>query len=144
MSAERVVKPISGWLALPMVWLMYVASPALFWWAFAGGESTADGGYAPIWWAFVAAIVILLLAITATVGFYTLQPNEARVLILFGGILVYAAAHIAIGMANGVRPTPEVRQGHDLLSILAGIALYGLMAQIHGAVIGVPVFSITP
>jgi uncharacterized membrane protein len=65
-------------------------------------------------------------------------------LILFGGMLVYAAAHIAIGMANGVRPTPEVRQGHDLLSILAGIALYGVMAQIHGAVIGVPVFSITP
>ena len=25
-----------------------------------------------------------------------------------------------------------------------GIALYGVMAQIHGAVIGVPVFSITP
>jgi regulator of protease activity HflC (stomatin/prohibitin superfamily) len=85
MSAERVVKPISGWLVLPLVLLMYVASPVLLWWAFAGGESTSDGGFAPIWWAFAAAIVILLLAITLTVGFYTLQPNEARVLILFGG-----------------------------------------------------------
>ena len=63
-------------------------------------------------------------------------------LILFGGILIYAIAHIVIGLANDVRPTPEVRHGHDLLSILAGIALYGVMAQIHGAVIGAPVFSI--
>lgn len=47
MSAERVVEPISGWLVLPPVLLMYAVSPALLWWAFAGGESTADGGYSP-------------------------------------------------------------------------------------------------
>jgi regulator of protease activity HflC (stomatin/prohibitin superfamily) len=84
MSAERVVKPISGWLALPVVLLMYAAGAALLWRAFAGGESTPAGDFSPIWWAFTAALVILLLAITGTVGFYTLQPNEARVLILFG------------------------------------------------------------
>jgi len=45
MSAERVVRPISGWLALPLVLLMYVAGAGLLWWSFAEGEATADGGY---------------------------------------------------------------------------------------------------
>lgn len=62
--------------------------------------------------------------------------------ILFGGFLIYAVAHFALGVANDVRPTPEVRSGHDLLSIVIGVALYGVMAQLHGALIGVPVFQI--
>lgn len=64
-------------------------------------------------------------------------------LILFGGFLVYAVAHIAIGIANGVRPSPEVRGGHDLVSIVIGIALYSGMIQMHGMLIGVPVFDIS-
>lgn len=65
-------------------------------------------------------------------------------LILFGGFLLYALAHIAIGIANGVRPSPEVRGGHDLLSVIIGIALYSGMIQMHGMLIGVPVFDISP
>ena len=41
------------------------------------------------------------------------------------------------------RPTPVVRQGHDALSIFAGVALYGMMAQAHGALIGIPVVTLT-
>ncbi len=63
--------------------------------------------------------------------------------ILFGGFLAYAIAHIVIASANGVRPSTEVRQGHDLLSILAGMALYGIMTQLHAALIGVPVFQLS-
>lgn len=63
--------------------------------------------------------------------------------ILFGGFLAYAIAHIIIGTANGVRPSPEVRQGHDLISILAGVALYGVMTQLHPVLIGVPVFQLS-
>jgi uncharacterized membrane protein len=62
--------------------------------------------------------------------------------ILFGGLLIYAVAHIILGAANGVRPTAEVRSGHDLISVVIGVALYGVMAQLHGALIGVPVFQI--
>jgi hypothetical protein len=36
-----------------------------------------------------------------------------------------------------------VRQGHDPLSILAGVALFGLMTQLHGALIGVPILTLT-
>ena len=38
-----------------------------------------------------------------------------------------------------MRPSPVVREGHNLLSILAGFALYGVMVQAHAALIGVPV-----
>ena len=62
--------------------------------------------------------------------------------ILFGGFLIYAVAHIVLGTANGVRPSPEVRSGHDLIAVVIGVALYGVMAQLHGALIGVPVFQI--
>ncbi|MFO1089371.1 MAG: NnrU family protein [Hyphomicrobiales bacterium] len=64
-------------------------------------------------------------------------------IILFGGFIFYGLAHLAIGLAAGYRPTPVVRQGHDALSIFAGVALYGMMAQAHGALIGIPVVTLT-
>jgi uncharacterized membrane protein len=78
-----------------------------------------------------------IAAIFWSVG-HLLANGDVASLILFGGFLVYALAHIALGTANGVRPSPEVRAGHNLLSVLIGIALYGIMAQLHGALIGVP------
>lgn len=73
---------------------------------------------------------------------HLLANGDLRSLILFGGLLIYAVLHIIIGTANGVRPSPEVRSGHNLLAILAGIALYGVAAQLHGALIGVPVIEL--
>ena len=63
-------------------------------------------------------------------------------LILFGGMTCYGLAHLVLGQLNDYRPSPEVRGGHDVLSILGGVALYGLMIQLHGAIIGVPVFQL--
>jgi uncharacterized membrane protein len=74
---------------------------------------------------------------------HLLANGDLRSLILFGGFLLYGLAHIGIGVANGVRPSAEVRGGHDLLSILAGIALYGVMTQLHPVLIGAPVLDIS-
>lgn len=63
-------------------------------------------------------------------------------LILFGGLLLGSVAHMAVAMANGIRPTPEVRVGHNGLSLIFGAALYGIMTQLHPAIIGVPIFAI--
>ena len=63
-------------------------------------------------------------------------------LILFGGMIAYGLAHFTIGALNGYRPSPEVRDGHDVLSLLGGAALYGLMIQLHGTIIGVPAFQL--
>jgi uncharacterized membrane protein len=60
-------------------------------------------------------------------------------LILFGGLFAYAAAHLALGWSYGIRPSPEVRSGHDILSLVAGVALYIAMVQLHPVLIGVPI-----
>jgi uncharacterized membrane protein len=73
---------------------------------------------------------------------HLLSNGDLRSVILFGGLLSYAVLHIIIGTANGVRPSPVVRSGHNLLAVLAGIALYGIAAQLHGALIGVPVVQL--
>lgn len=73
---------------------------------------------------------------------HLMANGDQRSVILFGGFLIYAILHLAIGTANGVKPSPEVRSGHDLLSVLAGIALYGVMTQLHPVLIGVPVFQL--
>jgi uncharacterized membrane protein len=70
---------------------------------------------------------------------HLLANGDKASLVLFGGLLTYAAAHIGIGLAQGVRPSPDVRLGHDPLSLLAGAALYGVMTQLHPVLIGVPV-----
>jgi uncharacterized membrane protein len=64
-------------------------------------------------------------------------------LILFGGFLFGSVAHMAVAVANGIRPTPEVRTGHNGLSLIFGAALYGIMTQLHPAIIGVPIFAIS-
>lgn len=63
-------------------------------------------------------------------------------LILFGGMLVYALAHLVLGTANGIRPSAVMRQGHDVVSIVIGVALYGVAAQLHVFFTGVPVVSL--
>jgi uncharacterized membrane protein len=63
-------------------------------------------------------------------------------LVLFGGMLIYALAHLGLGLANGIRPRPVVRQGHDVASVLIGAALYGMVAQSHVLFTGVPVVSL--
>ncbi len=62
-------------------------------------------------------------------------------LILFGGLFAYAAAHLALGLWFGVRPSPEMRSGHDILSLIAGVALYIAMVQLHPVLIGVHVMA---
>lgn len=73
---------------------------------------------------------------------HLLANGDSASITLFGGLLIYAIAHLLLGLAQGFRPSGEVRQGHDVLALFTGIALYGVMIQIHTHVIGVPLFSI--
>ena len=69
--------------------------------------------------------------------------GDVASLILFGGLITFGAAYLALGLAQGMRPTPEVRKGHNLLSILFGVAFYGVFTQLHAVLIGVPVLTLT-
>ena len=84
MSKERLTTPVNGWIMLAVTIALYVASGVLITLSFVNGTSTPGGETEPIWTMFISGCVLLGLAILASPGFYTLQPNEARVLILFG------------------------------------------------------------
>jgi len=82
-TVERERLALSGWLALVLIILWFVAAVAVF---FSMGPPSFEAGMTPA--ALVpralAGPVMLGLGIFACFGFFTLEPNEARVLILFG------------------------------------------------------------
>ena len=72
---------LRGAMMLPTVILLELGSLALFIYSIAASDS--NGGH-PIWLMFIAGILGMILAVVLMPGFFTLQPNEARVLVLFG------------------------------------------------------------
>lgn len=78
---EREVDVHNGWIILPISILLTLLGPALLIFSIAAGQQ--DGGK-PILPLFIAGLVVIPLAVLCLIGFFTLQPNEARVLILFG------------------------------------------------------------
>ena len=73
-SHEREVTVMSGWLALPVVLMILVVGVA----ACIGGELDDSPGL------FGIGVLLIVAFFVSFVGFFTLQPNEARVLVLFG------------------------------------------------------------
>ena len=74
-SRERVVGTLSGWVALPFTLLLPFAGVFLF----LRGAGTQQ---LPL---LLSGILLVLFAVLSTRGYFTLQPNQARVLVLFGG-----------------------------------------------------------
>ena len=58
-------------------------------------------------------------------------------------MIVIGLVMLWFGYRNGIRPSADVRNGHDGLSLLAGAALYAVMTQLHTVLIGVPVFALS-
>jgi regulator of protease activity HflC (stomatin/prohibitin superfamily) len=71
---EHERKVLSGWLMLPVVILAWLAVPAIV-------IATA---YYKEPWGIAAVVLTVPLALLLLKGLFTLQPNEARVLVLFG------------------------------------------------------------
>jgi regulator of protease activity HflC (stomatin/prohibitin superfamily) len=75
---------LNGWLALALVILWFPAAIALFLTtaaALSTGAPISDGAAAV---RIIGAILMIPVGIFVCFGFFTLEPNEARVLILFG------------------------------------------------------------
>ena len=75
---------MSGWPMLVVTIALYVASVLLFYFSVTNPIVSASGGSHPDWWLFAGGWVALVAAILLSPGFFAIQPNEARVLILFG------------------------------------------------------------
>lgn len=78
---ERIV---TVWSGLPLLFLNLL----LFFGAIAGFVLSLVWGIQwygyPIWWMMIVSLVLFITAVICFGGFFTLEPNEARVLVLFG------------------------------------------------------------
>ena len=80
-SQERTKSVLSGWAMLPLNLIVFLGSPFLFIYAITRGQMIEGH---PIWLLLILGILLFICAIISMGGFFTLQPNEARVLLLFG------------------------------------------------------------
>ena len=78
-NQEQVVRVQSGWFMLPLMIFCVLADIALF--IYSVTEQVGGQPYWPFFFVSTLALPILILLMT---GFFTLQPGEARVLVLFG------------------------------------------------------------
>jgi hypothetical protein len=79
-NREREVTVKNGWIMLVLALLWLIAAIALF----VGSLLPAGRLGHPVWSMFVPALLMLPCFVIGLFGFFALQPNEARVLILFG------------------------------------------------------------
>jgi regulator of protease activity HflC (stomatin/prohibitin superfamily) len=80
-NREKVVKVMSGWTMLPIVLALLLGALALLFYSIIAGVRDVNHPYFAL---MITAILLEPVAIIMLVGFFTLQPNEARVLVLFG------------------------------------------------------------
>lgn len=78
---DRVVHVGNGWLMLPVNFLLLLGSVALFIYPLVEGR---DWGARNVGLVIAAAVLVFVWSLIMFSGFFSLQPNEARVLILFG------------------------------------------------------------
>ncbi len=80
-NRETTVTVHNGWTMLVLVLAFIVVDIGLFVWSLAAGIPATGHPYVL---PFVVSLLAIPVWITLLVGFFTLQPNEARVLVLFG------------------------------------------------------------
>jgi uncharacterized membrane protein len=73
---------------------------------------------------------------------HLLANGDGRSLIFFGGLAAAAVVQAAVMAYAGERPPSDVRQGHNFLSLMAGLAICALMTQLHYAITGVPLVEL--
>jgi len=80
-TAERNVNAISGW---PMLFFNLVLLVGAIIYMIATGADAASGSDVSVAPRILSALAVEVMAVFLLFGYFTLQPNEARVLILFG------------------------------------------------------------
>jgi regulator of protease activity HflC (stomatin/prohibitin superfamily) len=78
-NRERVVTVASGWVMLPLLFILLFGDIGLFIYSIAAGKADQ-----PLVLLLVLSLLLLPVLIILMTGLFTLQPNEARVLVLFG------------------------------------------------------------
>ncbi len=82
-NREQEIQVLNGWTVLPVVVLGFLASPALLVLSIIAGNQQELSGVG-LGMGIAAAVLLLFGTTILAFGFFTLQPNEGQVLILFG------------------------------------------------------------
>lgn len=80
MTNEREIGAINGWVMLLVNLAGFVLAGVMFY-SFISG---AVGQQSPQWWQLISGVLVALVSVVCCFGFYTLEPNEGRVMVLFG------------------------------------------------------------
>src|SRR5947209_11428132 len=80
-NLERVVRVQNGWVMLVVVIGLLLGDAVLLIFSVQDGTRASGQPHASL---VVACVLFLVVCVIMLRGFYTLQPNEARVLVLFG------------------------------------------------------------
>ena len=121
-SNERAISALSGWVMLPVLIGLLLADIALLIFAVKDGAETTGQPHGGL---VFLALLLLPLCILLLTGFFTLQPNEARVLVLFGdykGTVRTSGFHWGNPFyTNGPRPQGMMAQAAEMQGKLAGM-----------------------
>ncbi|HWX19462.1 MAG TPA: SPFH domain-containing protein [Candidatus Binatia bacterium] len=113
-NRDRIVKTLNGWVMLPIDLLLLLGAIALLVYSLVAGINALNH---PYWGLLIVAILTELGAIIMLPGFFTLQPNQARVLVLFGsyrGTVREAGFHWGNPFySNGSSRSREARQSFE-------------------------------
>ncbi len=112
---EKEVAVVNGWLVLPVTLILFLGGIA---WLIGTVVVAEQAKVSPNWWQFGFAIfLIALVSPLLMAGFFTLQPNEARALILFGayhGTVRTSGFHWANPFySKGIRPAGRLPPGSN-------------------------------
>src|SRR5262249_23154703 len=80
-NREQRANVLNGWVMLPIVVILALGSIGMLIYSIAQGVRWEGH---PIWALLILSLLLEFCSIVMFPGFFTLQPNEARVLILFG------------------------------------------------------------
>jgi regulator of protease activity HflC (stomatin/prohibitin superfamily) len=121
-SHERAVTAASGWVMLPTLIVLFIGDVALILLAIKDGVETTRQ---PHFGLLIPSLLLLPILSVMLSGFFTLQPNEARVLVLFGdykGTVRTSGFHWGNPFyTNGPRPMGLMAQAAEMQSKLAGM-----------------------
>ena len=103
---DHLGQPARATFGHPVAIFLVVAGVALLIYSIVAG---AGAGGPPWWGLFILALVVEFVGILMLPGFFTLQPNEARVLIVPGTATVSSANPPPCPLARPGRPPSVVR-----------------------------------
>jgi regulator of protease activity HflC (stomatin/prohibitin superfamily) len=84
MNRERHVQVLNGWAMLAVNILVFLAAAGLLAGFIFSAIKAEHHGHLPNFYLLAGSLLVLGLGVFSCYGYFTLQPNEARVLILFG------------------------------------------------------------